>query len=291
MREPEAVFWVYGFPILMTLGAGHRVSQSAGRADRRRRRGRARRPKRPTRRSRSRRAPSGSRRSVLSEEEARRRLRTGRTDLVVVPMRRPTPTAGRSTSTASIRRGRRACSRGARSTISCSGRPGGEDVAEVKLVAGRRAGRPVHRLSRAGPAGHEPDGRRACGASALSPSTCGVRKLLKRFLATPMKKSRLPGGVMVSRMLFMVPEVLILLVFARYAFGVVIHGSLLAVVVLDPAGGGDVLRDRPAGRQPGEDDRSGLGPDEPGDGADVDFLGHLLFVGAVSRSRSSRSSS
>jgi ABC-type polysaccharide/polyol phosphate export permease len=37
---------------------------------------------------------------------------------------------------------------------------------------------------------------------------------------------------MVSRMLFMVPEVLVLLVFARYAFGVVIHGSLVAVIFL-----------------------------------------------------------
>ena len=58
------------------------------------------------------------------------------------------------------------------------------------------------------------------------------RKLLKRFLATPMKKSHFLAGIMISRMLFMVPEVLILLVFARYAFGVVNHGSLLAVIFL-----------------------------------------------------------
>ena len=59
-----------------------------------------------------------------------------------------------------------------------------------------------------------------------------LRKLLKRFLATPMKKSHFLAGLMISRLLFMVPEVLILLVFARLAFGVVIHGSLLAVVFL-----------------------------------------------------------
>jgi ABC transporter DrrB family efflux protein len=58
------------------------------------------------------------------------------------------------------------------------------------------------------------------------------RNLLKRFLATPMKKSHFLAGLMVSRMLFMIPEVLILLVFARYAFGVVIQGSLLTVVFL-----------------------------------------------------------
>ena len=59
-----------------------------------------------------------------------------------------------------------------------------------------------------------------------------IRKLLKRFLATPMRSSDFLAGVMISRLLFMVPEVLVLLVFARLAFGVVIYGSLLAVLFL-----------------------------------------------------------
>ncbi|HEY2147973.1 MAG TPA: ABC transporter permease, partial [Pirellulales bacterium] len=59
-----------------------------------------------------------------------------------------------------------------------------------------------------------------------------IRKLLKRFVATPMKRSHFLAGIMISRLVFMVPEVLILLVFARLVFGVVIQGSLLAVVVL-----------------------------------------------------------
>jgi ABC-type multidrug transport system permease subunit len=59
-----------------------------------------------------------------------------------------------------------------------------------------------------------------------------IRKLLKRFLATPMRKSDFLGGIMVSRLLFMVPEVLVLLVFARLAFGVVIYGSVLSLLVL-----------------------------------------------------------
>ena len=40
------------------------------------------------------------------------------------------------------------------------------------------------------------------------------------------------------------------------------------------------------GRQPGGDARNGLGSDEPRHAADVDFLRRLLFVGAISRSRS-----
>src|SRR5690606_37063786 len=59
-----------------------------------------------------------------------------------------------------------------------------------------------------------------------------IRKLLKRFLATPMKKSQFLAAIMISRLAFMVPEVLIILLFARYAFNVVNHGSELAIGVL-----------------------------------------------------------
>ncbi len=59
-----------------------------------------------------------------------------------------------------------------------------------------------------------------------------LRKLLKRFLATPMRRGDFLAGVMISRLLFMVPEVLVLLVFARLAFGVIIYGSLATVLLL-----------------------------------------------------------
>jgi len=57
-----------------------------------------------------------------------------------------------------------------------------------------------------------------------------IRKLLKRFIATPMKKYQFLAGIMLSRFLFMVPEIAILLLFARIAFGVRVQGSLLAVM-------------------------------------------------------------
>ncbi len=59
-----------------------------------------------------------------------------------------------------------------------------------------------------------------------------IRKLLKRFLATPMKRTHYLAAVMVSRLLFMIPEMILLLVFARFAFGVKISGSLLDVIFL-----------------------------------------------------------
>ncbi len=62
-----------------------------------------------------------------------------------------------------------------------------------------------------------------------------IRKLLKRFLATPMRRKDFLLALMISRFLFMIPEILILLSFAYFFFGVTIHGSalllLLAVIV------------------------------------------------------------
>jgi ABC-type multidrug transport system permease subunit len=59
-----------------------------------------------------------------------------------------------------------------------------------------------------------------------------IRKLLKRYLATPMKRSHFLAAVMVSRLLFTIPEVLMVLIFARLFFGVVSHGSYLTVGLL-----------------------------------------------------------
>jgi ABC-type multidrug transport system permease subunit len=58
-----------------------------------------------------------------------------------------------------------------------------------------------------------------------------IRKLLKRFIATPMKKYQFLAGIMFSRFMFMVPEIVILLLFSWLAFGVRVQGSLLAVIV------------------------------------------------------------
>jgi ABC-2 type transport system permease protein len=59
-----------------------------------------------------------------------------------------------------------------------------------------------------------------------------IRKLLKRFVATPMRRSDFLLGIMLSRLVFMIPEVLVLLLFARLFFGVRISGNLSAVLVL-----------------------------------------------------------
>ena len=59
-----------------------------------------------------------------------------------------------------------------------------------------------------------------------------IRKLLKRFVATPMKKSHFLMGMLLSRIFFIVPEMILILGFGRLAFGVVVHGAWVAVAVL-----------------------------------------------------------
>ncbi len=62
-----------------------------------------------------------------------------------------------------------------------------------------------------------------------------IRKLLKRFVATPMRRSDFLGGVMLSRLLFMVPEILLILAFSWLIFGVKVQGNwfiLIGIVLL-----------------------------------------------------------
>lgn len=59
-----------------------------------------------------------------------------------------------------------------------------------------------------------------------------IRRLLKRFLGTPMRRSHFVLAMMMSRMVFMIPEIVIVLVASRILFGVVNHGSYLPVALL-----------------------------------------------------------
>ena len=59
-----------------------------------------------------------------------------------------------------------------------------------------------------------------------------VRKLLKRFLATPMNRRDFLLSLMLSRLLFTVIEIVVLLGFAWVMFGLTIRGNPLALAVL-----------------------------------------------------------
>jgi ABC-2 type transport system permease protein len=63
-----------------------------------------------------------------------------------------------------------------------------------------------------------------------------TRKLLKRFAATSMRHSDFLLAFGLSRLLFMALELVALIAFGRFAFGVVVHGSILDLVVVSLAG-------------------------------------------------------
>jgi ABC-2 type transport system permease protein len=64
-----------------------------------------------------------------------------------------------------------------------------------------------------------------------------MKKLLKRFVATPMRKSDYMLAQFLSRLVFLVIEVTVLVLFARIVFGVKVHGSFLTFVLVCVVGG------------------------------------------------------
>jgi ABC-type multidrug transport system permease subunit len=62
------------------------------------------------------------------------------------------------------------------------------------------------------------------------------KKLLRRMVATPMKKSHYLLSQITSRVIVTFLETIILLVFAHYFFGIIVQGSLLALFIVFVAG-------------------------------------------------------
>jgi ABC-type multidrug transport system permease subunit len=216
VRQPEAVFWVYFFPILMVvalgiafrnkpvesfsvdaIGSPDFVYEAALRADPR------------------------IKLLVANEAECRRRLRIGKSDLLisvvdgeveyVLDPTRPNSLTARATVQDLIQRA-----------------AGREDIVGTRDVeVGEPGGRYVDFLI-PGLLGMGLMGGGMFGVG-FAIVDLRLRKLLRRFLATPMRRTDFLWGLMISRMVFMIPEILLLLIFARYAFGVVVYGSWLAV--------------------------------------------------------------
>jgi ABC-2 type transport system permease protein len=224
-REPEAVFWVYGFPILMTVALGiafrenpqpqYRVDvtgpESAAVVEA----------------LRAVKTPRGEPRYVVTEGEAavaRNRLRIGKTDLVVTASSqgyeyefaptRPESKVARDEVNDLLQR--------------AAGRS--DPVASESVEMTERGGRYIDFLV-PGLLGMGLMGGGLWGLGFVAVDM-RIRKLLKRLVATPMRKQDFLAALMLSRLLFMVPEVLVLLGFAWLLFGVTIVGSLWAVVFL-----------------------------------------------------------
>jgi len=223
IREPETVFWVFGFPILMTifLGIAFRakpadhivVDVQEG-------------------------AFASNAEAVLRqfdvfqittcpESVCRMRLRTSKTDLVVVSGDGPSPAfnylfdPARSESVLARRQvdDRLQRAQGRQDAFASNDR-------EFKEPGGRYIDFLVPGLLGMGVM---MGGLMGIGYVTVD---MRIRKLLKRFLATPMKKTHFLAGIMLSRLCFLIPEVTILIVFARIAFGVRIYGSVVSTALL-----------------------------------------------------------
>ena len=223
IREPEAVFWVFGFPVLMTVllgvafrekpadritvdvqeGAFAEAAQSALKD------------------------AGPFKVATCAESACRMRLRTNKTDLVVVSADGPDqafdylfdPTRSESILAKKQVDDTLQRAKGRKDAFATKDR-------EFKEPGGRYIDFLVPGLLGMG---IMMGGLWGIGFVTVD---MRIRKLLKRFLATPMKKTHFLAGIMLSRMCFLIPEVTILIVFARFAFGVKIYGSIVATAFL-----------------------------------------------------------
>ena len=215
-REPEAVFWVFVFPILLTAGLGIAfrnqtperaavaIVTGAPRADSLRA---------------ALAADSALRVEVLTDAEAATALRTGRVSLVLVPQ---------ETGDVEYRYDReRPEGRAARMLAdnAVQGAGGRRDPVEV---SDRYVSEPGSRYVDFVVPGLLGMNLMGSGIWGLGFAIVDARrkKLLKRLIATPMSRTQYLASFVLSRLTMLVIEVALLLGFAVVAFGVPVRGSL-----------------------------------------------------------------
>jgi ABC-type multidrug transport system permease subunit len=223
VREPEAIFWVLVFPVLLSLalgiafrakgpeplavavqaGPGADEAASALGAD------------------------VGLRAKVLAPAVARESLRTGKVALVVIPGEtvtywfdpaRDESRVARLAADAALQRG--------------AGRIDPRPTAEREMT--EKGSRYIDFLV-PGLLGMNLMGTGMWGIG-FSIVTARSRGLLKRLVATPMRKRDFLLGQMLGRLVFLVPEVAFLVGFAHVAFDVPVKGSLVALTVVTGLG-------------------------------------------------------
>src|SRR5256714_1369206 len=222
-REPEAVFWVFGFPIVLAFALGLafrntgpgtlQVGVRAGAGD-----------------SALAAVLDSSPRlvaTVLDSATARLRLRTGRVALLVIP---GDPIVYRYDSTRT---------------------ESGLARLEVDEVLQRARGR-TDRVAVRDDRVVAPGSRYIdflipglLGMNLLGSGIWGVgfsvvqarqKKLLKRYMATPMRRSHYLLSFILSRLVFLILEVAALVGFGRLMFGVGLRGSLVTLAVITVLG-------------------------------------------------------
>jgi ABC-2 type transport system permease protein len=224
VREPEAIFWVLVFPVLLSLALGVAfrtkppealaiaVQDGPGA-------------------SQAREALSGDRAlapRILSEAASREALRAGRVALVVIPG--PTVTYWFDPTRDESRVARLAAD------AALQGSAGRADAVTAKDRLMTEKGSRYIDFLVPGLLGMNLMGTGMWGIG-FSIVTARSRGLLKRLIATPMRKRHYLVGQMLGRMAFLIPEVGLLVGFAALVFDVPVRGSVIALVLVTILGG------------------------------------------------------
>jgi ABC-2 type transport system permease protein len=227
-REPEIVFWVFVFPLLLSLGLGiafrnkpadtTSVAVVAGQE-----------AARTVSMLRGAAGHSAIQSAVVDRETALKGFRLGKFDLVIEPN-----LDGSYTYHYDPARPESVLSRA-------------EIDSALQAAAGRKDS-----LATASQPSSEPGSRYIdflipglIGMSLMNSGMWGIgfslvdmrqRKLMKRFVATPMRRSDFLLAVMSSRLVLMVTEVGVLLVFGMLVFHMPVAGSMLSLLILGSIG-------------------------------------------------------
>jgi ABC transporter DrrB family efflux protein len=227
-REPEAIFWVYGFPVILAVGLGiafwnrkpdpakvdvqteAKASLSEGGS-----------ASTEANELGSTLKRGGIKVELHTPEECHRRLEIGETAMYIVPLERQYEYVYDET---------RPDSREARLQV---------DAIVQRWKAGDKLWPSCDQLMT------EPGSRYIdfllpglMGMNLMGGGLWGigfvlvdmrVRKLLKRLLATPMRRSDFLLSILSARMVFMLPEMVLLLLVGWLAFGVPVRGNLLTL--------------------------------------------------------------
>jgi ABC-2 type transport system permease protein len=230
VREPEAVFWVFVFPVLLALALG--IAFRSKPAD--------------TLRAAVERGTAAEARivamlraspdltvMVLAAGEADQALRTGKVDVVVGGAAAAMGPRGEPLSVTYRYDTTRAEGRAARLAVDDAlqralGRP------DLLAVREERVARPGNRYIDfliPGLVGLNLMGSGMWGLG-FAVVQARVRKLLKRFAATPMRRSHYLLSFILSRLVGLVLEVVVVVGFGWLLFGVAVRGSLLDLAVV-----------------------------------------------------------
>ncbi|HSF16116.1 MAG TPA: ABC transporter permease [Vicinamibacteria bacterium] len=223
LREPEVLFWIFVFPVLLAVGlgiafrnkppeeiavgvvSGDRSAKVMAALD----------------------GDSEIKAELIDEDEAASRIRLGHVDLLIVPGKKMTYRFDPTRPASLVARAR------VDDTLQRAwGRSDTIEVVEEHVT--------------------EPGARYIdflipglIGLNLMSGGLWGVgfavvdmrtRKLIKRLVASPMRRSEFIGAMMTSRLVFMLFEVVLLLVAGHFIFDVAVRGSILATFVIGVVG-------------------------------------------------------